>query len=77
MRVVGLLLLVAVLSTTLAGAVWRPAASEAAAQGDEWTHAESTCERSAANEMTETAARPGRCTKQDPEISAGRHDTLR
>jgi molybdate transport system substrate-binding protein len=36
-HVVGLLLLVAVLSTALAGAMWRPAGSEVAAQGDELT----------------------------------------
>jgi len=36
-RVVGLLLLVAGLAAALAGAVWKPAGSEAAAQGDELT----------------------------------------
>jgi len=49
----------------------------AATQGDQRTHTKGTGQRSTPHEMTEAAPRPGRSTKQNSKVSAGRHDTLR
>ncbi len=48
-----------------------------ASQRDERTHPEGTRQRAAANQVTEATPRPGRRAKQDPKVSAGRHDRLR
>ncbi len=51
--------------------------SSAASQRNERAHAKRTRQRAAAYEVTEATPRPGRRTKQDSKISAGRHDRLR